>query len=293
MNLIEVSNRLQYLKSKLNLSSERRNDSTYNIYNWMEFSNSLNLLKDFRFLESQVDTIFSIDDNINIRNIDWIAKAETYKNMIVSIKALIESIDSCVKLIDEYTSGSTEIDKNSRLLNVKMPNIIDMKSMSNICDDIDIVFSQCPLIKDEVKFIGVEKGSIYFLFTTALPSVIAIGLILKAALDVQKKHYQNQMVKSKLETMKDIEGLNKTIIKKLDDEVEEYCKTKAMEIEGAADLDKEEQTRLILSIKTLNELIGKGVQMQCSLSEGEDDSAMSFPKIEEFTQLLETMKLIE
>lgn len=294
MNLIEVAQNLRILKSKLNLGVEKRNDNTTcRIYNWLEFSNTLNLLKDFSFLEDQVNYIFSIDDNINIRNFEWIAKIETYNKMTYGIDTLKKSIDSCIKLIEEYTSEGAKIPEDSRLLNVKLPSTIDMKNMSNICHDLDFIFDQCPLINSEVKFIGVEKGSVYFLFTTALPSIVAIGWILNAALDVQRKYNQNQMIKRKLETMNDIADSTKEIIKLLDDEVQEYCKVKAFEIEGSASLNTEEKTRLILSIKTLNELIGQGVQMQCSLCEGEDSDVASFPKPEEFKSLLETMKLIE
>lgn len=293
MNLIEVRDDLLRSFDNVELMTEKRNDNNIKISKWMNMSNILHSLKKYSFLEEQVDEIFSIDETINIRKDTWIATPDTYNKLVIEIGKLTTAISSCINLISEHVGEEPHIAENSRLLNVKMPDSIDMKKMSSICNDIDIVFEQCPLIKDEVKFVGVEKGSVYFLFTTAVPSVIAIGLILNVALDVQKKYYHNQMVKSKLETMKDVEESTQTIIKKLDDEVEEYCKIKAREVEGAANLKPEEQTRLILSIKTLHELIGKGVQMQCLLCEGESDPAISFPKVEEFTKLLETIKLIE
>ena len=293
MNLIQQVNDLKRLGENLILIADKRSDGLYYINSWMGLSNTLNKLKDFSFLNEQVDEIFKIDDNVNIRINEWTTKAETYKKLSDKIETLKKSIESCVKLIDEYTNDDYEITEGKGLLNVKMPNNINMKKMSIICSDLDKVFNQCPFLEDEVKFIGVEKGSVYFVLATTIVSITVIGTLLKTALDVQRKFYLNEMMKNKLETMEGLTDSIKLIKEQLDNEVKEYCKQRAMQIEENKNLGNEEMERLVLSIKTLSKLIGEGVQMQYVLYENQKDSELTFPKSQDYENLFESIKMLK
>lgn len=132
----------------------------------------------------------------------------------------------------------------------------------------------------------------FFIFVTTIASISMLGKILNAALDVQRKHYQNKMFKNKLETMENIAGAYGQIIKQLDNEVKEYCKAKASEIEESKDLSHEETERLALTIKTLSALIGQGVQMQNMLDGTQEKTDVNFPKPEDFQSLIEGIKML-
>lgn len=298
MNLIEISSNLKQLLNKLAISKRDLgpNNDNYEITDWMVVSNSLHSLSNYSFFKDQIQYIFTTNDLVYVRSDRWLVSKATFGVLSNRINTLKESIKSCISLIDEYTSKVYEIPENSGLINVKMPDKIDMVKMSDICNDIDIVFAQCPLIKDEVKFIGVEKGSVFFVFVTAVTSVKTIGMILNIALDLQKKYFQNQILKNKLETMISIKDFVEKAKKELDDEVKEYCKEKVLGLDESKNLDPEEQTRFIISIETLSDLINKGVQMECTLSEGEEgesDVVSLFPKLEDFKNIIEATKLIE
>lgn len=292
MNLIQHASDLKELNKKLNLKSDKTTDSKYIIRNWLEMSNTLNKLLEVNFLSDQVKNIFSIDDNMNIRINDWVTTPQTHQLLSYKLETLRISIDACIKLISEYTDEVSDITEGNGFLNTRMPDAINMKKMSKICDDLDKVFNQCPLIKDEIKFIGVEKGSVYFVFLTTLLSITMVGKILNAALDVQRRYYQNEMMKIKLETMRNIGDVGKQIIENLEIEIKAFSREKALEIEEAQNLDPEDVERLTLSIRTLSSLIGQGVQMQCALYGEQEASNISFPSTEEFKNLIDGLKLL-
>lgn len=296
MNLTHQYCELKEIYSDLNLNAAKRNDNNYQINGWMNISNNLNTLMEFKYLKKQVKDIFSIDDNINIRNDTWIAIPKTYNELTRKLETLKKSIESCIILIESYIYKPIDIPEDKGLLTITMPNNLDMNKMANLCNGLDKVFNQCSLIKDEVKFISVERGSVLFLFITTTASIKVIGTLLNVALDVQRNYYENQITKAKLETMSDIKDSVSKIIKKLDDEVEEYARQKASDMEEAQGLDNEQINRLTLSISTLSSLIRQGVQMQCTLAESakmDEVTDITFPSLEEFKAATEGVKMLK
>ncbi|NBI08229.1 hypothetical protein [Senegalia massiliensis] len=292
MNLIEQSLHLNVIKEKLDVKTEKTKEGKIVIINWIEVSNALNKLLDFDFLRKQAKEIFQIDDIINIRIDRWITDAKTHKLLIEKIGSLKKSIEACIGLIEEYTKEDFKVSEGKGLVHTRMPDDIDMKKMSKITSNLDKVFNQCPLINDKVKFMGVEKGSVYFVFGASILTISVLGKLLNAALDVQRKYYQNQMLKNKLETMDNISDTIEPIIEELENEVKEYSREKANAIDESGKLEPENIERLSLSIKILSELIGQGVEMQCSLYGEQENMDISFPLKKDFKNLLETTKMI-
>jgi len=293
MNLMEKVNELKKLNKDLRLNAVKQADGYYRINDWMKTSDALNRLLEHDFIKDKVEKIFNVDNVIYIRTNTWITPGKTYEKLEREIEILSESIDSCIKLLEEYVVGSYEIPEGNGILSVRMPDILDMNKLSNICEELDKVFNQCPLIKDEVKFVGVEKGSVHFIFVTSLISITIVGKMLNVALDVQRKYYLNKMLKIKLETMEKFKEATDPLIKELENEVKRYCEERAKQIEESKNLENEDLKRLAFSIQTLSTLIDQGVQIQCVLYEGQVDSDLTFPTKDDYKSLINTVKLLK
>lgn len=265
----------------------------YEISSWISVSDTLLELKELKLYSNEIEEIFKLNNVINFRTNIVSLDSGTYNIFIKNIERMKIAMYGSIELLKSQDYG-VFIDVNQASIDISIPETISIKQLSDMCDEFDKIFSLCPIIDEEVKFVGTEKGSILVLFLVSTHCAKIVGQLVNAALDIQRKIYQNKMFKVKLQTMEGLGDAINNIIKNFDKEAQDLRLdvSKKLAEQNERNLKPEDLTRLSNTIKMLEGLIEKGVQMQCTLAEGQEIKEIQFPKPEEYKALIEGIKMI-
>lgn len=189
MRLQEIKKFLVQINDLLKLESTSQkigNETYYSIKNWDILSECLHDLSNFSFLKNELNNIYNI--GINMRVVDKTVSLSSDQNNIFTTN-FSKIVLKCEAVLDFLDSVAQDDVPES--INIKLPTTVNnLASLTSIVKDLNIVFSQCPLLKDYgvIKFEGVDVGSSWIRLTTsALAAVTIIANMANQCLDVRKK----------------------------------------------------------------------------------------------------------
>jgi len=295
---LEVQNLIKKLtKISENISlkySQIGSTANYKVSGWNNISNHLNMAKELKFLDHQVNRIFSIDQCALIRTDEWANNQEIIFRLQSELLTLISDCISCINLLKELYKVS-DLNDDEGIIYIKIPNDVGVDGLSSICKQLHFILSKCPFIKEEVKLIGAEDGSVKLKLIAGIATISILSNLVNISMDIERKQYENQITRLKLEEMKAVQGiLVDSALEHLESELNEYYTTKAKLIDGAEKLEPEDFTRLVKSIEYTVDMVQHGVQIQATLGTiTAENIDVKFPASEDYKQLTNSLKLIE
>lgn len=275
-----------YENLELNVTSVNSGGRDFRkVANWEPISDALFQLNEYSFVGDSIQKIFDMGECYQSR-VDTFsipaAEFKTFETQFNIVKA------KCESFID-----SEPLEDDSNCLYVRVPdNVCDLKELSEIVSDLNVVFNTCPPLVSNIgslEFKGVEHGSNWVILKIGA-AVVEVAIAMKWIADliskcyeikIQKAQYKNIELDSVLKLMeiednlitKYIESYNKNI----EDSLRDDCVKKFEQIGIAKEkLSPEDQGKVTHSMKVLMDLLNIGVEF-CPSNLVDDETKKMFP----------------
>lgn len=171
---------------------------------------------------------------------------------------------------------------------VKLPPDISLEELSKLTKDINTVFSQCPILRNEdgtIQLNGVDIGSKWLVFTVIGTGCIAVLKKLAELVDkavMIRSHWLN--CKEQEEHVKKLELSNEVLAQTISIHAAIMGKLKDSAVNELAEKygvdDNEERERLTLSLDLLEDWMNKGMEIYAAIGAQNDVKAV-FPPVEQ------------
>lgn len=292
-----------YNNLNLDVTEKSHGGNIYKVINnWSNISDALYKLNEFNFVGDSIRDIFdsgaayqSSTQSISILNSEYSSFVTKFNLIRAKCEAIINFCENKDDVSDLY---------------IKLPdNNLDLTDFSEILKDLDISFNKCPIFSEQIgkiSFKKVEEGSSWIVLEIA--GVVGVGVkvldwianFVKTCNDIR---LQNRSIKlSDLDIMlKEMEIEDKKLENEYREKVRkaEEAKIKSICLESFYNMDltkeplsPEQESQLINCMKTLAELLDKGIEIYPSQDSGTEIIKL-FPKQEDFKMLKDSQKLLD
>ena len=294
----------------LNIKSEQinRNGSTYQkISNWKEINSVLFKLNEYEFIGNSVENIFDMGANFMVSTESTYIVYNDYQkflNYFNIVKA------KCEAILDMKNGNEKDFDDENYLY-VKLPdNLKELDDLNTIVKDLNIVFNQCPILRDtykEVEFVGVDVGSSWIVLSFILTGAPIVAKTLNWIADFIKKcndiRIQFRNIKQMdLEYLINLMELDKKqsgeLLQKVEKGIENNCheqcmkEFKSIKIPAKDEISSEDQSKIVHCMVKMTEILEMGVELYPSLNASEELKKL-FPKKEEWKKITGEIKLLK
>lgn len=191
---------------------------------------------------------------------------------------------------------------NADGFSVKIPPNLTLGDFSKCAKDLDVTFSQCPILKrndGQIKFCGVDKGSTWLVFTIVGATVGATCILKNIAELVDKiiairshrityRQQEEELRKAGIanDYLNDLVLVHNEILKGLQEKtIEALCDSHSV-------TDPEEKERVRYSLDLLGNWMDKGMEIYASIDSPQEIKA-AFPAIESQTLPDGILKMLE
>lgn len=253
--------------------------------NVSQVSELLYSLPDIPVIKAAAKEILELDENFalileNESTLSEQARRTLFGNMRY-IKTALEGVLSMCETLG--------FEDNVNGFDVKMPPGITLRNFSKCVKDLDIFFSQCPILKYDdcqIKFSGVDKGSTWLIFAV-IGTAVGITYILKNIAElvdkiivmrshrITYKQQEEELRKAGIanDYIQDLTAVHSKILKDLQEKmIEELCSSHNV-------AEPEERERVRHSFDLLSNWIAKGMEFYPSIDSPQEIKAI-FPAIE-------------
>lgn len=297
MKKIEMLNKIIEAESilnnvKLDVSSSS-SGAIYKNDNWQEILKAFNTLYELKIFDKYVQPFLKNEVLSKYANNSIYINANTYKEFKMILSDIELSIYS-IKRYLEINLIANSITDDEVLLDIDIPVNVDLEKLSKICKDLSRLFDACPLFADEVKFKGVEKGSIILFVSTSAITAAAIGSIVKVAYDILMQHQNYKLTLKTIESLDGVSNYNTVIQDAIKKQLDLIVKKDTEKLKTES-MESEDYTRLTESVNICKDLLESGIKIECSLLGSANSSVQSqFLTTEEYKKIIEIpQKLIE
>ena len=260
-----------------------------NHQDWYSLSDSSELVEFlkplcvFEVVASRVQKIFAVSAGFEAGG-KVVLSSSQHTQVINQLVEIEKSLESMLSLCE-----SLGISRNPPGFDVKLPPNTTLRGIADCAKDLDTIFAQCPLLKNEegmIEFKSVDIGSVWFTFSIIGATAGIIYILQNLAEIVDKvvmirSHWltckQQEEEARKLGIADDfLESLAKTH-KEIIDKMKNKIVDDLSEEHGIK--DPEEHERLRYSFSLFGELMNKGMEVYASIDTGTEVKA-AFPPIE-------------
>lgn len=257
------------LDNTLTLNITNTNDGRTIVSDLKRFQNSINNIEKTGTFQDKIKKLKG--------TILYTSESDYYQVDNITIKHIkdVTQLENDIKVLTDNLLYILPKDRKDVIF-VKLPELKDFDAISQFAKDIQRLFTQLVIqdpIKGCVSFDGVEAGSSWFkIYVGTSFAITLIGCAVWSATVIQKKmeevntlKEQTKTLKFKNENLQNLTEANKILLNT-------YVEIEAHKIADKIfkDYDNEQIERLKNSIRTLTELINKGVEVQPALSSPED-----------------------
>lgn len=265
--------------------SELRKDGLiagYSCSNVPQIVEFLEPLRPFPHIEEQIEAIYSTDNTFY----KGFVRAFTREERDIIITAMRKIRTSLLTM--RSTCEALGVEAESSGFDIKLPPNMTLAELAECTKDLNIVFSQCPLLQSEgeqIKLRGVDVGSSWLTFTIigdAVANLIThtITTIIRKvnalrAEELKLKQYEEivKQTEYKTEMLNQVVDTNKAIMKNLTDMA-------AHELAQDRDItDPEDIERIRVSLDILAEWSKRGMEIYAAIA-APDEIKAEFPSLE-------------
>ena len=257
------------------------------IKNSMEELNSIEFLKEDSIkLFNSIPYIYRSKNTFDVESGEW--------NSILNNRNII--IDKMKNTISLYESLG--IESNDEVgIDIKLPMYSDFTEFKGYIDDLELIITKCPLLKndkEEIKFANVDIGSTWLTFLITGAAVMGTGSIIvnniAALVDkaIAIKSHLISLEEQKvaqiavLEASKQKSEVINIVIESFKTMEREFIDQKIKELEQTTQIemrDGDEKGRTELTIKKLGDLIDKGLVIYSAI-DAPKEVKLLFPPLE-------------
>lgn len=239
-------------------------------------------LRPFQEIEEQIEIIYSTDNTFRKGVVGDFTSREA--SQIMHAMSNIEDSLATIQRMCE-TLG---VEAESSGFDIKLPPNITLSELADCTKDLNIVFSQCPLLQsdgEQIKLRGVDVGSSWLTFTIigdAVANLIThtmatiVGKVNALRAQALKLKQYEEVVKQteyKTELLKQIVETNTTVMKDLTNKA-------AHELAQERDItDPEDIERIRVTLDLLRDWTDKGMAVYAAIAAPEEIRA-EFPSLE-------------
>lgn len=295
MRLREIREIIANNYNKLNFDAASRGSGNITISNFQRVIDSVNNMKDFKFLETELEKLKQIDDiYYNKSSEDIVIVDNVTYNAFNEIITLIKlKCSTAINIIDESIP-----DQNENSISVKLPNYNDLSDLSVFFSELDKALRQSlvnDVINGKVELQNFDSGSYWveIIIGGGVALNFVAGLTWTAAV-IRKKFLEGELLKKKVESM----GIKNEALEEISDalskELEIMVDTESKQLldNQQINYDPEFLGRVKFSVKTLAKLIYEGTEIHHSLSAPEEVKNL-FPDFTKIEAIQSTIKQIE
>ena len=275
-----------YEKLELNVTSVTSGGRDFRkVANWEPISDALFQLNEYSFVGDSVQKIFDMGECYQSRVDTFSIPAAEFK--------IFETQFNIVKAKCESFIDSEPLEDDRDCLYVRLPDsVCDLKELSEIVSDLNIVFNTCPPLVSNIgsiEFKGVEQGSNWVILKIGA-AVVEAAIAMKWVADFISKCYEIKIQKAQyknieLDNVMKLMGIEDTLItkykesynKNMEDSLRDDCVKKFEEIGIVKEeLSPEDQGKVTHSMRVLMDLLDIGVEF-CPSNLVDDETKKMFP----------------
>ena len=295
-----------YKLLKIEAETTTANGSTYQkVKNWKEVNYALHELNKFDFIGESVESIFGLGENF-IASTEVTAILDKNYNKFLNMLNIVKAKCEAIMNVDY---GNSKIENDEECIYIKLPNnLTELDRLTDIVKGIDLIFNQCPILRDtygKVNFEGVDIGSSWLIISFIMTGAPIVGKTLNYIADFIKKcndiRIQNRTIKKMdleyiLEKSKLEEHQKEAVIKDIRDKIEEENREQCIKSFKSISIPLNraltpEEVKITHCMMTLSELLELGIELYPSINSSEE-LKLAFPKKEEWKKIDSEIKLL-
>lgn len=300
-----IARQVKYFYDNLNLevTEKSHGGNAYKIItNWFQISTSLYKLSEYEFIGDSVQNIFDLGASFQSSSKSISILYGEYSGFVTKFNIVKAK---CEAIIDLYKLEEDDIEN----IYIKLPdNLNDLNTLSSVITDLDVAFNKCPILNrniGNVSFKKVEEGSSWLVIAigAAIAGAKALDWIANFVKSCNEIRLQNKTMKNieldnilklmEIEDKQQEQEYKKKIIKGEEEKIKALCMEKfesiGLEYE---EINPEDSSRIVHSMKTLADLIDIGIEIYPSPS-CDNETKKLFPKQEELNLLEDSQKLLK
>lgn len=250
-------------------------------------------LKDFEFLQTEINKLLEIRSIFNARLPEIIVSINDFNNFNNLLISMKEKISAVITAFNQVLPKQEETE-----INVKLPPLTTLKEMRKYLEKLDKHINQVIVndkIEGEIEVKGVEAGSIWLSISLkTLAAVKLIGVLASVALNIRKQYYESELMREIVRAQKiknDNSQAIKNCIEEILSDVRETKAKEALENAGIQDYDNDYLERVKGTIKVFTDLINNGAQIQPAISANEE-TKKCFPDREDLKSIEASVRLL-
>lgn len=296
-----IAKQVEYFYKNLNLdvSENSQGGNLYKVINnWFPISVSLYKLSEYDFIGDSIQNIFNLGPSFQSSSKTISMLSRDYNGFVTKFNIVKAK---CEAIMNFYNLETDDLEN----IYIKLPNTLN--DLSSIISDLDIAFNKCPILNNNignVNFKKVEEGSSWIVIAigSVVVSAKALDWLANFVKSCNEIRLQNKTIKNieldnilklmEIEDKQKEQEYKKKVEKGAEEKIKSLCLEKFKNIGMEYDtVTPEDSSRIVHSMKTLADLLDKGVEIYPSHS-CSDEIKKHFPKQEEFKLLEDSQKLL-
>ena len=240
-------------------------EDAVSIKGWERIKTAIDELMVMEFLRKDLKNIYAmIPVPYQYSNVLKIKSSEL--NRFRELMAVIHNKLNCV--VELYKSLGYE--KVENCLELKIPDRMDLKSLSSMADDLNFIFNQCPFIKKESNdgvIIKSDVGSIWLVLTGSSIFLSSVGKFMNMCMKVKAQIIGINQFKSMAEERELKNEVLSEVLSMLKEQKRMILSQGISELETELDekLDPEQETKAEKSFDKMTQWIDKGLQVYAAI----------------------------